>query len=232
MKLLSLITGLAALTTSVTAFSIPTFEDGAAVADHALEKRAFLPVVGVPGATQPRFEVRQLATKTNQWTLFLLAMKQFQAKPQTTKNGYYQIAGIHGVPNVNWDSVGQCSTCTADGYCPHDSILFLGWHRAYVALFEQELVKVAKNIASKYPASTKAAMQSAAANLRLPYWDWAAHAPNGGPVLPAIMTNAQVTVNGPTGSQTFANPLQHFTFKNPSALKYTPFTKWTVRAIS
>lgn len=228
MKLLSFVTGLVALSTSVSAFTIPNFEDGAAVADHALEKRAFLSVVGVPGATQPRLEVRQLEAKTNQWTLFMLAMRTFHNKPQTAKNGYYQIAGIHGVPKVNWDTVGQCSACTsAVGYCPHDSILFLGWHRAYVALFEQEMVKVAKNIASQYPAATRAAMQSAAASLRLPFWDWAAHAPNGGPTLPTLMTNAQVTVNGPTGSVTFTNPLHHHVFKNPGQLLYTPFNKWT-----
>lgn len=126
-------------------------------------------------------------------------MRQFQNQPQTNKGGYYQVSGIHGVPNANWDNVGQCSTCNAAGYCPHDSILFLGWHRAYVTLFEQQLVKVAKNIAKQYPTSTRSAMVAAANQLRLPYWDWAAHPPNGGNNMPAAITQTEVTVNGPKG---------------------------------
>jgi tyrosinase len=229
MKFLSLFTGLAALSTSVSGFAIPTLDDAIEFAEHTLEKRAFLPVVGAPGSTLPRYEVRQLQTeKPNQWTLFLLAMKQFQAQAQSVKGGYYQVSGIHGQPNVDWDGVGKCSTCTNPGYCPHSSILFLGWHRAYVALFEQQLIKVAKTIANQYPTSTRATMVTAANQLRLPYWDWAAHPPNGSNNLPSSMTNTEVTVNGPTGSVTFTNPLHHHTFTNPAPLTLTPWKNWKV----
>ena len=227
MKFSSLIFGLAALSSSVLGSAIPNVEDGA----PTLEKRAVLPVTGVPGSTHPRLEISQLkAQQPNQFTLYLLAMQKFQAQAQTLKTSYYQIAGIHGVPNVNWDGVGECSTCTgADGYCTHSSILFLAWHRAYLALFEQQLVAVAKTIANSYPASKKAAMQTAATNLRLPYWDWAAHPKSGQPTLPTIITAQTVTVNGPSGSQTIQNPLYSHKFSSPSALKYSPFTKYPVR---
>ena len=95
-----------------------------------------LTVTGVPGSTHTRYEIRQLASKyPKQWSLFLLAMQQFQNQSQSLQTSYYQIAGIHGVPRVNFDGVAQCSSCGGtDGYCTHSSILFLGWHRTYLAL--------------------------------------------------------------------------------------------------
>ena len=227
MKFSSLVCGLAALSSSVLGFAIPSIEDGVST----LEKRAILPVTGAPGATKPRLEIRQLKSEQpNQWNLFILAMQKFQAQAQTSKTSYYQIAGIHGVPRQNYDDVGQCSGCAkSDGYCTHDSILFLGWHRAYLALFEQELVATAKTIANQYTGSKKTTMQTAAANLRLPYWDWAAHPKSGQPSLPTLITSQSVTVTGPNGQQTIKNPLYRHVFSSPSALKYVPFTKYPVR---
>jgi tyrosinase len=233
MKFLSFLVGLTALSTAVSGYALPNSDDAIDFEASTLEKRAFLPIVGAPGATRPRFEVRQLkANNANQWTLFMLALRQIQARPDSAKNSFFQIAGIHGVPKQAWDEVGQCSTCTAAGYCPHSSILFLGWHRAYVALMEQELIKVAKNIANQYPSGTKAAMQSAAANLRLPYWDWAAHPPNGGSNMPPLLTDTQVTVNGPSGSTTFNNPLHHYVFKNPAKQQFSPWVNIKVGSTS
>lgn len=226
MKFTTLFGSLALLATSALALTIPTFED----AQDAIEKRAgTFAITGAPGAVRPRYEVRQLkAQHPAQFTLFLLAMKAFQAEDQGSLTSYYQIAGIHGVPRQNWDNVGRCSSCSgADGYCTHDSILFLGWHRAYLALFEQRLVAVAKQIASQYPAAQRSNMQAAAAALRLPFWDWAAKPP-GGNVLATVFTSASVTVQGPSGKQTFTNPLFRHTFASTSALVYTPFVNWKV----
>lgn len=188
-------------------------------------------VTGVSGSTQTRLEIRQLQSKPNQWTLFLLAMQQFHAQAQTSVTSYYQISGIHGVPRTNWNGVGQCSTCSgADGYCTHDSVLFPSWHRAYLALFEQQLVATAVSIANAWPTSgnsiTRAQMQTAASTLRLPYWDWAAIPANGGPDLPPSMTSAQVTINGPNGQQTINNPLFRHDFTDSSGLVYSPFINW------
>ena len=231
MKFSTLVFGFGLLATSVFGFAIPTFED--AEAELARRQATNFAITGVPGATQPRLEIRQMRTQQpNQYTLLVLAMDQFQKQAQTLKTSYYQIAGIHGVPRVNWDNVGQCASCTtADGYCTHDSILFLGWHRVYLALFEQRLVAVAKQIAATYPTSTRATMQAAAAKLRLPYWDWAAR-PASGSNLPTAITQAQVTVNGPAGSKTLANPLFSYKFASTSALRYSPFVTWPVRSRS
>lgn len=229
MLLKSLFFGFAALASVVSSHALPSHDDELS----ALAKRqsgSQIPVIGVPGGVQTRKEIRQLAQNTNQYTIFVLALDQFQKQPQSAIGGYYQIAGIHGVPRVNYDGVGQCADCAgADGYCTHSSILFLGWHRAYLILFEQQLVKIAKNIANQYPAAQRQAMVTAANALRLPYWDWAAR-PASGNTLPAQMTNPQVTVNGPTGSKTIKNPLHHHTFSGPTTgLVYSPFTQWKVR---
>lgn len=167
MRLTSLVCGLSLISRSVLAYHIPSLEDAAA----ELEKRAtVVATTGVPGAIYPRLEVRQmLYNKPNQWTLFILAMQAFQAQSQTSATSYYQIAGIHGVPRVNYNGVGQCSTCSdADGYCTHDSVLFPAWHRTYMALFEQQFMTVVNQIAASYPSSQLAAMQGAASTMRFP----------------------------------------------------------------
>ena len=225
MRLTSFVCGLLSLSTSVFGSAIPLSDEAAAT----LEKRAVLPVTGAPGSVRPRFEIRQLQQKTAQWNIFLLAMQKFQNQPQTGKTSYYQIAGIHGVPRVSWDAVGKCSACTGqvDGYCTHDSILFLGWHRSYLALFEQELVATAKSIAKTFTGTKKTTYTNAANNLRLPYWDWAAK-PGSGSTLPTALTAKTVTVDSPSGSKSIPNPLYQHTFKSSSGMVYTPYTKYTV----
>ncbi|EME41685.1 hypothetical protein DOTSEDRAFT_73923 [Dothistroma septosporum NZE10] len=182
---------------------------------------------GVSGETQPRLEVRQLATtQPEQWDLFVLAMQQWQGVDNNETTSYYQVAGIHGVPRVSWDGVEPCNGCqSSDGYCTHDSVLFPAWHRTYVALFEQQLVAIAQSIASSYPASSRSKYQAAASALRMPYWDWAAKACSGS-VLPTSISGTQITVTGPNGQQTLDNPLYSYTFEDPSNLVYSPFTTW------
>jgi tyrosinase len=225
MRLTSLVYGLLSLSTSVFGHAIPLSDESAAT----LEKRAILPVTGASGSVLPRLEVRQLKQKTAQWNIFLLAMQKMQSTAQTTKTSYYQLAGIHGVPRANWDDVGRCSACTGqvDGYCTHDSILFLGWHRAYLALFEQELVAAAKSVAATFTGTKKTTYTTAANNLRLPYWDWAAK-PASGSTLPATITAATVTVDTPSGSKSIRNPLSRYVFSDTSGLVYNQYKIWTV----
>lgn len=178
MRFSSILAYITLLLTSVSALPAAFENEFQALDDQFsdVEKRqsGFYPITGLGTTQRPRLEIRKLqATKPNQWTLFLIALRRFHDLPQSDKLSYYQISGIHGVPRVNWDSVGQCSACTnADGYCPHDSILFLGWHRAYIALFEQKFSAIAKQVAQEYPAGTKRqTMVTAAEQLRWPFWD-------------------------------------------------------------
>ena len=199
---------------------------------HLEERQSggFVAVTGVPGNVYPRLEVRQmLFTKPNQWTLFVLGLQKFQQMSQSDKLSYCQIAGIHGVPRQNWDNVGQCSNCRGtDGYCTHDSVLFPAWHRAYLALFEQQFMAVVNQLANSYPDNRRAFMTGAASTMRFPYWDWAAHPAPGYPSLPNVMSEKYITVESPTGMITIINPLFRSDFQSPKDLVYTPFINWQV----
>lgn len=200
--------------------------------ERSLEERqsGFLPVTGVPGATHPRLEIRQmLFNKPNQWTLLILGLQRFQQMSQSDRASYYQIAGIHGVPRVNWDGVGRCSDCsTADGYCTHDSILFPAWHRAYLALFEQQFMTVVNQVAREFPAWRVPWMTGAASTMRWPYWDWAASPRPGYNNMPTVVSQKFVTIDGINGKQTIINPLFRHDFRDPSQLVYSPFVNWQV----
>jgi len=232
MKLLSLITGLSLFGASVLSHPLDLPFDFPNHDANTLEKRAgVLLTKGASGSVETRLEIRTMQSQQpNQFTLLMLAMQKWQATPQTQQTGYYQIAGIHGVPRANFNGVAECSSCKgADGYCTHNSVLFPGWHRAYMATFEQEFVVFAKQIANSWPESgastTRAQMQAAAATIRFPYWDWAAKPPSGNN-MPSCITTPQITINGPTGSETIANPLYQHHFVSESALVYSDFTHW------
>lgn len=54
----------------------------------------------------------------------------------------------------------------------------------------------------------------AAANFRIPYWDWAAVPPAGESVLPdSVGGSPYISANGPNGIQLIANPLFSYQFK-------------------
>lgn len=90
-----------------------------------------------PGARQRpiRQEISVFSESGPAWDLYIQALKRFQDAPTDDKFSYYQIAGIHGYPQVAWDDVyGNPNGST--GYCMHNSVLFELWHRPYLALFE------------------------------------------------------------------------------------------------
>jgi len=194
-------------------------------------------IINVPALTgstvYPRLEVRQMQSQQpNQWTLFLLAMRNWQLEQQNSPSSYYSVAGIHGVPHNSYNNVGQCNNCGgADGYCPHNSIHFPAWHRVYIAFYEQQLLARVKAVAKSYTGSQQNVMIQAASTMRLPYWDWAAQPPSGSSVLPNSLTDSAVTVNGPSGTVSIPNPLAQFNYQDASGMYYSPFTdyKTTVR---
>ncbi|KAI5357467.1 Putative tyrosinase copper-binding domain, di-copper centre-containing domain superfamily, tyosinase [Septoria linicola] len=143
-----------------------------------------------------------------EYSLFILAMQQWQRSPTSDIGGYYQVAGIHGAPHQYWDNGGGYQNTgqgnKGGGYCFHGTKDFYLWHRPYLALYEQQIRAVAINIANSWTSSTRATYQAAANNLRFPYWDWAR---NGGSI-PSQLTNSQVTITNAAGnSVTINNPL-------------------------
>ncbi|KAI3547653.1 hypothetical protein CSPX01_03656 [Colletotrichum filicis] len=141
---------------------------------------------GFEGGEPPmRLELRDMATNhSDQWTLFLLGLERFQKVDEKEPLSYFQIAGsIHGLPaqkwpNADWNNVGsqfdkEKLETVFGGYCTHTSILFLTWHRVYLALFEGELYKHVNYIAREFEKDGKPKYIKAAKTFRLPYWDWA-----------------------------------------------------------
>jgi tyrosinase len=97
---------------------------------------------------------------------------------------------------------------------------------ADIRFLQQILYNLIQLIAQLYPAgSTRDKYTAAAANFRIPYWDWAAVPPAGQSVFPSSVGGSPYfVVDGPAGTQTIANPLWSYQFKplNPNDLPDFP----------
>ncbi|KAJ4158670.1 uncharacterized protein LMH87_009186 [Akanthomyces muscarius] len=150
-----------------------------------------------------------------QWDLYIQALGAMQAANLTDPESWFQVSGIHGMPYIEYDHTGgPQNTGSWQGYCPHSEALFLPWHRAYSALFEQTLASHAKRIAMTYPEEHRARYIEAADTLRSPYWDWAADVAVPEATVPQAL-NINVAVNGKLEAKDVENPLH--TFKFPQA---------------
>lgn len=114
---------------------------------------------------------------------------------------------MHGFPAVDWDSVKATENPQTPGYAHHNSGLFVPWHRAYLAAYEQIVQELAREIAGQYPVQMRMRYQNAVATLRVPYWDWASD-----PSLPGILSQQTLYVNTPTGNKRITNPLATYVF--------------------
>lgn len=145
--------------------------------------------------TQPRHEIRDLLTiRELRWQrdLFMQAFSALQALPHDDPRGFFQIAGIHGVPYTPYDRVGDAQVDGSDwgGYCRHNSQLFPTWHRPYMMLIEQALREAADRLIGEWEGTSAdekgrnaeahatfdtylKSFKEAADQLRFPYLDWA-----------------------------------------------------------
>ncbi|KAH6990001.1 common central domain of tyrosinase-domain-containing protein [Ilyonectria destructans] len=85
---------------------------------------------------------------------------------------------IHGMPYISWDEKEQQPATPFNGYCTHNSILFVTWHRPYMLLWEQVIYHLMKDEAKKYDVSNQPDLLKAAEFWRFPYWDWALKKPD------------------------------------------------------
>ncbi|EAU85812.2 tyrosinase [Coprinopsis cinerea okayama7 len=142
----------------------------------------YYPITGIkdghgplPGQVPLRLEVDELVTNPKyalQLDLLYQAMKIFQEMPYSDKLSYFQVAGIHGLPHIPWDS--PEAGLYRRQYCEHGTPLFATWHRPYMALVEQRLYEIMiGTVIPKYPAEYQEVLKEQAAQFRLPYWDWA-----------------------------------------------------------
>ncbi|KAL5320201.1 hypothetical protein ACEPPN_011002 [Leptodophora sp. 'Broadleaf-Isolate-01'] len=189
---------------------------------------------GVNGSPPLRIEIRDLQKDPIAWNLYILGLDMLQYTPQSDMLSWYQIAGIHGRPFIPFDNVQPKPGNEQAGYCHHVSILFPTWHRPYLALYEQAIHEKVQQIAQQYPVGpVRDQYMAAAANFRIPYWDWAASPPGGRSILPDSVMSPSIVVNGPAGVQTIANPLYSYRFQPLDAdqLPDYPFNQYveTVR---
>ncbi|KAK3393358.1 common central domain of tyrosinase-domain-containing protein [Podospora didyma] len=188
-------------------------------------------ITGVPttpaanGAVPLRRELRDLQKNyPDQFNLYILGLQNLQGLDEAQLKSYYQIAGIHGLPYKPWNGVGSDtdwqSSSGFGGYCTHSSILFLTWHRPYLALYEQCLYTSVQAVAAKFPAGTlRDKYVEAAKTFRAPYFDWASQPPAGTEAFPTTLSSPTIRIVDVDGkSKSVSNPLHHFSFHplNPS----------------
>ena len=141
--------------------------------------------------------------------LFLRAMSRMMNNTDIDDPwSYYAIAGIHGLPQKVYDSAESPGT---KGYCEHGTVLFPTWHRPYVLLFEQAIIREAIKIANELKdVADKNKCLQVANLLRLPYLDWESSftAYQG---LPDVFTQLTIDVIYPYNDETtIPNPLRSY----------------------
>ncbi|KAF4628454.1 hypothetical protein G7Y89_g9698 [Cudoniella acicularis] len=142
------------------------------------------------------------------------AMNTMMQTDEHTLTSFFQIAGIHGRPFISWDGVNPSIMAPAAnatgipiGYCTHGNTLFPLWHRPYLALIEQVMAAHAQDAAKSYNSPV---YQTAADNLRIPYWDWAAVPQR----FPDLLMWPSIQIITPTGVKNVTNPLNRYKFLN------------------
>ncbi|RDA95138.1 hypothetical protein CP533_1863 [Ophiocordyceps camponoti-saundersi (nom. inval.)] len=187
------------------------------------------PPVGPRSQGAPlRRNINEFATAAGpQWDLYLLALRAMQLENDENPLSYFQIAGIHGAPYIEWNGAGAQVEGDWQGYCPHTEDIFLPWHRPFTSLFEQALVSKAKEIALTYPESVRAEYSQAADTLRSPYWDWAVDSrvpPAAVPFKVRVNHSDGANGNSPLGEIELENPLRVYRFpKDALEGKYGKF---------
>ncbi|KXX72895.1 Tyrosinase [Madurella mycetomatis] len=179
-----------------------------------------IPTTAGPGEAVPlRRELRDLQWNyPDQFNLLILGLKNLEGQDQSKLTSYYQIAGIHGMPYKPWNGVGSQTnwqtTSGFGGYCTHSSILFLTWHRPYLALYEQSLYNAVQEVAQQFPeGDLRDRYVAAAKDFRAPYFDWASQPPRGSSAFPSVLSLPSIQIVDIDGrAKLTSNPLHRFDF--------------------
>ncbi|GAM85668.1 hypothetical protein ANO11243_036750 [Dothideomycetidae sp. 11243] len=212
-----------------------SFADALSIPEIKAKRQSSTTVVtGVQNnGVQQRMELRTMQIQhPDTYNLYLLGLREMMSVDQSDPLSYYQIAGVHGRPYSSWEGWNSNAGASGygGGYCTHVSNIFLPWHRPYLALFEQVLYQHVQNVARQF---TNAGNRwtSAAANFRLPYWDWAAAPPcSACQPFPKLVSTQFISVTTPNGQQSILNPLFRYDFHpvESNDMAYNPFASWTV----
>ncbi|ATY59791.1 tyrosinase precursor [Cordyceps militaris] len=191
------------LTSTVSAASLDSITEGVS--------GAIVGVLASAKADSPvplRRSITELAAEAGpQWQ----ALRSMSDRDVSHPESFFQIAGIHGRPFIEYNNAGATSATSWGGYSAHVENLFIIWHRVYVSLFEQVLVKQAKSLAAGYPENVRSTYQKAADDLRAPYWDWALEPDLPSVILPETITAKVATETGVVAKD-IVNPLYTYIF--------------------
>ena len=77
---------------------------------------------------------------------------------------------------------------------------------------QQVLYDTIQDIVAEYDGADHDRYSAAAADFRMPYWDWATTSADGQTVLPDSISAQTVTVTSPTGEENIDNPLYSYRF--------------------
>ncbi|KAI5850158.1 hypothetical protein DFP73DRAFT_538427 [Morchella snyderi] len=174
---------------------------------------------GVEGGTAvPRLEIRELMLPENKdlRNMYILGLKNMQAKPANDPSSWYQISGIHGLPDQAWDDFGpEPGSRQGPGYSVPRSDCFPTWNRAYVALFEQILFENVREVAQTMEEPLKTIYTNHLPTFRAPYFDPALP----GPPPRIIFASEKIVVPSvPDGTlQLISNPLLKYDFPKDHA---------------
>lgn len=155
-----------------------------------------------------RKDIRNLSDKERD--LFLLALLKLIKTDHTDPRSFFQLARIHGLPFEEWNQEPGSGT-NKKVWCAHAHEDFSSWHTVYVRLFEQELQRAAREVATEHPSVFDEVVKS----LCLPYFDWADKDIETQGV-PDIFLQQTVTVQG----QVITNPL--FSYRFPRGVDIDP----------
>ncbi|KAF4867553.1 Tyrosinase [Colletotrichum siamense] len=194
------------------------------------------------GTVPVRPEIRQMKQNPYKWNLFLLSMSMLQYTNQNDELSWYQIAGtfIRSTlePNPNTRQVFMESLSfrgTAFQVLPASTIgaiaptcpFFFLHGTASISPFLFRLVQM---IATWFTdPNERAFYHAAAADFRIPYWDWAAAPPTGESVFLPDFESEGIQIYGPNGWQYIANPLYSYKFNplDPKVFSQGDFPNWT-----
>ncbi|KAH6849645.1 tyrosinase [Chaetomium sp. MPI-CAGE-AT-0009] len=131
-----------------------------------------------------------------------------------SRDSYFQIAGIHGMPYTSWDEPSLTAEEVKNkGYCVHANALFPLWHRPYLLLYEQRLYEImVDEVIPRMGVGREGEnyLRAAANSWRLPFWDWAKN-----PEIPKLVRPARFRI--PLIKKEIDNPL--YKFKMPNGRK-------------
>ncbi|KAK3360924.1 hypothetical protein B0T24DRAFT_585983 [Lasiosphaeria ovina] len=187
------------------------------------------PFGGNPGIRKEFAKWSKDPEQSIQVSLFIRALQRFYDRPYQDTLSFFQVASIHGYPgDLEWDNSEPPKNgrkeYTHKIYCTHNMLTFPTWHRPYMALFEQTLYELMGEVIETLDFARdddKQAWIHAAAEWRLPYWDWALK--ENTKAIPFLFRESNIKIRAPVNSDGSA--------AEPNPIPNNPLTRYQLRTL-